>query len=227
MLVDRRYDIARRWSNRELRKLAPLFAGAVVNVSGWDDRDKEGSKYRTYFTAATSYRRTNYAGKCGYQGDPDEEPLDLTQALPDRLRGRFDVVFNHTTLEHIFDVRAAFSNLCALSRDVVIVVVPFSQVQHETDSFGDFWRFTPTCLRRLFADEGFTVIYEAESPHRDAAIYLLFVASRHPETHRGRLPRWRPVERAGKWIGARPVVSAYQFLANKARRALGLRNPYE
>ena len=117
------------------------------------------------------------------------------------MEQRFDVVFNHTTLEHIFDVRRAFANLCRLSRDVVIVVVPFAQQQHETASFGDYWRFTPSCLRQLYAENGLSVLYEGESPHADAASYLFFVGSRHPERWRGRLPTGPPIGTAGRWIG--------------------------
>jgi len=90
-------------------------------------------------------------------------------------------VFNHTTLEHIFDIRKAFENLCNMTKDVSIVVVPFSQVQHETESYKDYWRFTPSCMREMFRENGLEVIYEAESKDKKAAIYLLFVASRNPQ----------------------------------------------
>ncbi len=220
MLTDRKYLLARYWSNRELRKIAPLFTGDVVNVSGWDDRDKEGERYESYFAGATSYQRTNYRGFRGYAGEPGEVPLDLTAPLPDELRGRFDVSYNHTVLEHIFEVRTAFSNLCAMSRDVVIVVVPFSQVQHESDSYGDYWRFTPSALRKMFQDEGLTVIYESESPDKNAAIYLLFVASRHPERHRASMPKHQPIKLAGTWIGSSLLVSGIQFATHRARKLL-------
>lgn len=127
--------------------------------------------------------------------------LDLGGELPAALEQRFDVVFNHTTLEHIFEVRRAFANLCRLSRDVVIVVVPFAQQQHETESFGDYWRFTPSCLRQLYAENGLTVAYESESPYADAACYLFFVGARRAERWRDRLPRAAPIRTAGSWIG--------------------------
>jgi hypothetical protein len=111
------------------------------------------------------------------------------------------VVFNHTTLEHIFDVRQAFASLCHLSRDVVIVVVPFAQQQHETESFGDYWRFTPTCLRQLYAENGLSVVYEAESRHADAASYLFVVGSRQPDLWRQRLPPATRILEARSWIG--------------------------
>ena len=134
---NRRFRLARSWSNDELRRIAPLCAGDVANVSGWEDRDKEGRLYRSYFTGAASYTLTNFPGERGFAGREGELLLDLGGELPPALEQRFEVVFNHTTLEHIFEVRRAFANLCRLSRDLVIVVVPFAQEQHETASFGD------------------------------------------------------------------------------------------
>lgn len=181
--------------------MAIHLGGDVANVSGWEDRDKEGNRYRSYFPTAKSYTLTNFHGERGFAGREGEQLLDLGGEVPPALEQHFDVVFNHTTLEHIFDVRRAFANLCRLSRDVVIVVVPFAQQQHETASFGDYWRFTPSCLRQLFAENGLTVLYESESPYADAASYLFFVGSRHPERWRERMPGLSPVRTAGTWIG--------------------------
>ncbi|MFC1739004.1 hypothetical protein ACFL1G_08155 [Planctomycetota bacterium] len=199
--VDRRFKIARLWSNREMTKLAPLFSGDVVNVSAWDDRDKEGRHYKDYFCMATNYYYTNYTGTRGFQQRENEYFVDLANDLPEELRGRFDVAFNHTTLEHIFDVQKAFANLCNMSKDAVIIVVPFSQVQHEADSYKDYWRFTPSCMRKMFQKNGLEVIYEAESKAKNAAIYLLFVGSRHPERWRDKMPKYDPIQEVGRWIG--------------------------
>jgi hypothetical protein len=198
----RRFRNARLWSNWELRRLAPVFPGEVVNVSAWDDRDKEGGRYADYFTQKTGYYTTNIEGDRGAQGRENEFHLDLTGEVPLELRQRFDVALNHTTMEHIFDVRKAFSSLCELSRDVVIVVVPFAQVQHESNSYLDYWRLTPTCLRCLFQENGLSPIYEAESPHPNAAVYLLMVGSRYPERWHGKMPAYEPLVEAGRWIGA-------------------------
>lgn len=202
MFTDRMYRLARHWSNRELVRLASLFTGDVVNVSAWDDRDKEGHHYQDYFTNATSYSYTNYGGYRGFQNMANEYLLDLVGDVPEELVRRFDVVFNHTTLEHIFDVRKAFANLCELSRDIVVVVVPFAQVQHESNDWKDYWRFTPTCLRRLYQENGLSMVYEAISPHRNSAVYLLAVGSRRPESWANRLPTQRVNGMAGTWIGA-------------------------
>ena len=207
MFVDRRYRLPRIWSNRRLQHLAPLFDGEIAHISAWDDRDKEGRDYRSYFVNARSYTITNYTGERGLTGDQGEIFLDLTKDPPGDLLGRFDVCFNHTTLEHIFDVRKAFHTLCRISRDVVICVVPFSQTQHETTSFQDFWRFTPSALRRLYTENDLEVVYEAQNEHQNAGIYLFFVGSKQPDRWRSRMPVYRPITEAGKSIGQRLLKS--------------------
>lgn len=204
--IDRRFRLARIWSNDELKKIAHYFDGRVVNVSAGEDEDKQGDTYRRYFSIAESYQITNYAPGSyrGFQGRPDEILLDLTEPLPDDLKGVFDVVFNHTTLEHIFDVQTAFSNLCTMTSDVAIIVVPFSQVQHENEGYMDYWRFTPTCMRKLFEINTMKVIYESMNTDRNAAIYLFFVGSRHPEIWAGRMPAFETIVCAGEGIGFVP-----------------------
>lgn len=170
----------RAWSNRELKKFARLFSGDIVNVSGWDDRDKEGGKYADYFQNKKSYTITNYKGEKGISGMPNEIYLDLEEPLPKELEGKFDAVFNHTTLEHVFDVFTAFRNLCLMSRDIVILVLPFIQEVHECPgSFRDYWRLTHLAVEELFKKNGLVVLYG--SSNRMPPIYHFFIASRNPE----------------------------------------------
>ncbi len=188
-IIGRRSRVARLWSNAELRRIAPHFEGAVVNVSGWKDEDKEGGHYAPYFVNASSYQVTNHAGERGLQDGVSEIGLNLEEPLDEKLAGKFDVVLNHTTLEHIFDVTLAMQNLCRMSRDVVIVVVPCLQHVHFKDDFKDFWRFTPFTLRRMFEANGFGVVYESASPEEEnASVYLLAIASRKPELWKDLLP---------------------------------------
>lgn len=224
-MIDRKFRLPRCWSNQQLRKMATLFTGDIVNVSAWDDKNKEGGHYRDYFSNASSYSTTNFSGYRGFQGLPNEYFLDLTRSTPLGLSRRFDVVFNHTTLEHIFDIRTAFSNICELSRDVVIIVVPFAQEQHESEDWRDYWRFTPTCLRKLHEENGLTVIHEAESPHRDAAVYLMSIASRHPDRWRDILPTFQPITTAGQKIGESLHTRAANLLRFRGQRSHTSRDP--
>lgn len=218
--VDRRFRLPRLWSNEVLRRIAPLFEGEVVNVSGWDDRDKQGGRYRDYFTRASHYYISNHDGKRGLDDYADSDfAIDLTQPLPQELRRRFDVVYNHTTLEHIFDVEAAFGNLCEMTKDVVIVVVPFAQeVHYQKGSYGDYWRFTPMGLRELYRQHGLEMIYEAANRHVNAGIYLLFVGSRNPAAWRERMPACDEVDDLGEWIGGKIGQPIKNVLASLVRR---------
>ncbi len=172
--MNRIFDIPRTWSNYELRKFSSLFHGSVVNVSGWLDQDKEGTVYRQYFSRASAYTITNYKSEArGFQGKEGEIFLDLTEDLPENLVGKFDVVFNHTVLEHIYEVQKAFSNLCLLSKEVVILVVPFLQKMHA--DYGDYWRFTPLALKRMFEDNGMNLHYCSFNSHPFASVYIFAI----------------------------------------------------
>lgn len=215
--VDRRFRAPRVWSNSALRQVAPLFSGNIINVSAWRDEDKQGSRYKDYFTNAESYSTSNYGG---YRGDDEDSSwsIDLEGELPTELEGRFDVVFNHTTLEHVFDVFAAVRNLCLLSSDVVIVVVPFIQEQHVSEDFSDYWRFTPLGLEALFSANQFETLLLASTPGRRSAIYHMAVASSQPDKWRHKLssihltsndgttffadPLKQSVKRILGWLGA-------------------------
>ena len=171
----------RRWSNAELRKLGSRFTGAVINVSGWEDQDQEGGRYLDYFPGSTSYAVSNVGGARGGVRS-DDIHLDLTEPVPEEYRQKFDVVFNYTTLEHIYDTRTALNNLCALSRDIVVLTVPFMQVGHwEESSYEDYWRFTKFSLERLFEERGYSVLYLSSNHNPVYPIYYFCVASSHPE----------------------------------------------
>jgi hypothetical protein len=185
--VDRVHSLPRQWSNTELAKFGSFFYGNVVNVSGWKDIDKEGRHYRDYFPNCRSYSITNYReDHRGLQGFDNEIFLDLEADLDKGLVEAFDVVFNHTTLEHVFDFSKAFSNLCRMTGDVVVLVVPFVQQMHS--GYGDFWRFSPMSVVRLFEENGLKVGYLSFNSHRNASVYIFAIATKNPSQWRGRLP---------------------------------------
>lgn len=180
-LIADRYRQPRLWVNREVRRFAPMFDGKVANVSAWRDEDKDGGHYRDYFTQAGEYWITNYKSDArGFQGDlPNELFLDLSQPLAPELDGRFDAVLNMSALEHIFDVNTAFSNLCRLSRDIVLVNVPFLHWQHE--AYGDYWRFTPLTVRELFRRNGMQMLYINYNDFPGEAVHLFAIGSHAPQ----------------------------------------------
>ena len=193
---------ARRWSNQRLREVASAVTGDVINVSAWEDLDKQGNHYRDYFTRARTYSISNYDGWRGGRSK-NAYKIDLTEAPPEELAGKFDLVYNHTTLEHIFEVRCAFRNLAALSRDLLIVVVPAVQPLHGPDD-GDFWRFSPYCMRRIFQENRFEVIIERFGPRWTPVKYMFYVAARD----------------ASQWDKNLTVEGTSTACVNKARRLL-------
>ena len=181
----------RLWSNAELAKFGNLCRGSVCNVSGWKDSARDGTtaRYRDYFPSCTSYTVTNYPGERGYNElelDTQQIPLDVTKPLPPELMSRFDVVFNHTMLEHVYDVEVASETLSRMTKDLLIVIVPFMQEQHFDDgSYGDYWRFTPMAVCRLFQKNGVTPLYVTANDSQPwYPIYIFYIGSKHPD-------RWR------------------------------------
>lgn len=180
LFPDRKFRRARLWSNNELQKVASFFSGDVINVSGWQDSDKRSKKYKDYFINAKSYSISNYGGDMGFQNTKNEILLDLEKDLDQKYISRYDVVFNHTVLEHIFDVDKAFQNLCLMSKDVVIVVVPFMQEMHYGEAYKDYWRFTPFALTRMFEKNGMELIYLNANNKRNESSYVFAIGSRNP-----------------------------------------------
>lgn len=195
--ADRDHVRPREWSNAELRRIAAHCPGPVINVSGWRDEDQRGGRYRDYFTACESYFVSNFAGTRGQSGVENELFLDLESSCSE-LGRRFQTVFNHTTLEHVFDIHTAIATLCALSDDLLILVTPFlQQVHFEPGAYGDYWRPTPMCLRRLLESHGFTTLYQNSNDNDWYVVYVITVASRHPDRWRDRLPSGLFADTAG------------------------------
>ncbi|HYD86074.1 MAG TPA: hypothetical protein VEA80_01235 [Vitreimonas sp.] len=227
LFVDRVHRVPRLWSNAELARVGGLFEGDVVNVSAWRDQDKAGKSYRDYFPRARSYTLTNFrADMRGFQGADGEIFLDLEQPLPEALRARFDVVFNHTTLEHIYDFRTAFENMAAMTRDVLIVVAPWLQPFHS--QYGDYWRFSPLAMSRLMIDAGLTPARITWNSDKLASVYVFAVGVRQPEKWRGMfefdcLPDAERLLHPGKhFAGREALVVPWMDAARGLARRTGL-----
>lgn len=206
--MDRKFRRARIWSNEELKKYAYFFNGSIVNVSGWKDRDKTGGVYRDYFYNAKSYCITNYGGEHGdSEGELDipEIQLDLTSQISDELKMRFNTVFNHTTLEHIYENRLAFRNMCSMATDAVIVIVPFAQQVHTGgDSFKDFWRYSPYAMECMYEENGFDMVVCNHNNDYDTSVYLFCIGIRKEKMKD--YPDFNKIEidnnqLPGEWIG--------------------------
>lgn len=144
-------NTARKFTNRVFKNYLKYLSGHIINVSGWKDSDKCGGFYKDYFGNVQSYTVSNIKGERGMPEDPDSSNLwihlDLEESLPQTLQGKYDVVFCHTVLEHIFDLPTALENLKKLTKDIIVLVVPFSQGVHYTSSYNDYFRVTPLYLK--------------------------------------------------------------------------------
>ena len=177
--INRREFNARNWSNDELRKFAHLFSGNIINVSAGEDRDKEGNFYKNYFKNSNAYTVSNYKK---LSNDDIELDLNIPICKDHNMRARFDVVFSHTVLEHVYNVQTAIQNLCVLSNDIVITVVPFLQTfHHEEDIYHDFWRISPYALIQIFNENSFKTVYISWNKDPLGNIYLFHIASKRPE----------------------------------------------
>jgi hypothetical protein len=178
----------RRWSNSELRRIAAIVEGDIINISGWKDGDKEGGVYRSYFTKARSYTISNYYGsREADDGATGSIFLDLSKPLPEELNSKYDLAFCHTIMEHIFDTSTAISNIACLTRDLIILVVPFMQDEHYTaELYGDYWRFTPLGLKLILENCKLSIVYMNSNDSPWYPIYICCVASKNPELWRGR-----------------------------------------
>jgi len=185
---------ARNRSNDEIRKLGPLFGGDVLNLSGWKDEDKEGGCYRDYFPNARCYVISNYGAEVGSSA-MDEKELDLSKPYTGQI-GTYDLVFNHTVIEHVYSTQVVFDNLALLSRDAILTIVPFVQHMHGVkDGFVDYYRYSPLALERLFEERGFKTLYVSwNEDHPLMNVYIVHVASKCPERYAGFFPPSKRLE---------------------------------
>lgn len=210
MLNDKKYRLPRIWSNKELKKFSNIFKGHIINVSGWKDEDKEGNKYKDYFKNASKYTITNYKKEArGFQGKAGEIFLNLEKELPKRLINKFDVVFNHTTLEHIYNVKKAFKNLCKMSKDIVILVVPFLQEFH--GNYGDYWRFSHQAVERMFKENEMNIIYMNYNNRKSESVYIFAIASKNASKWKEITKKYRKEKKYFSKLGWNAIMNNIIF----------------
>jgi hypothetical protein len=189
-LLSKKVIHPRDFSNAILKYYAPLFTGSVINVSGWKDGDFENGFYKTYFTNASSYHISNAPTKSKGTGSLEAEiEIDLSKPLDPALHKKFDIVFNHTTLEHIFELDIAFKNLCDLSKDVVILVVPLLQQIHFNKGYGDYNRLTSMGVAKQFDKNNFELLVLQTNEQPFAPLYSFAIAVRKDSKYLNEIER--------------------------------------
>ncbi|MBI4812181.1 hypothetical protein HY798_01880 [Candidatus Falkowbacteria bacterium] len=171
---------------------------------GWDDRDKEGGFYRGYFKNCSNYIVSNVLGKEKGMGsvkksEGEEIELDLEKPLTADFKGKFDIVFNHTTFEHIFNIEQAFKNLCELSKDAVILVIPVLQEIHVLETYGDYWRMTTLAAAKMFKKYGFEPLVIQVNDQPFAPVYCFAIAARDQRKYERKIEKRLDFE-MGKYL---------------------------
>ena len=197
-------------TNDVLKKYSHLFSGEIINVSGSSDSDKEcslydyyfgnydsGNNYKDYFINSNSYTISNYPNDTTkFQLDNQKMIfLDLEKELSSELKQKYDVVYCHTVFEHIFDIFKSFENLCNLSKDVVIFIVPQFQMIHDFDrGYKDYWRFTPFSVDKLFEINNFKVLYRETTYGLSESMYLFYIATKNKNKWNNIFPKLEPLK---------------------------------
>jgi SAM-dependent methyltransferase len=80
---------------------------------------------------------------------------DLNNPIPDSLRGRFDVVFDSGSVEHVFSTKDAFFNLARLCRagGIVVQFEPVDMINH------GFVNFNSYIFQDFYESNGFECLY--------------------------------------------------------------------
>jgi SAM-dependent methyltransferase len=129
------------------------------------------------------FREVESLDICDFEGCTHH--LDLNSAsTPDALIGRYDVVFDGGTLEHVFDNRAALKNIYNL-------LSPGGVVLHASPTNGwidhGFYQFSPTFFLDYYLSNGFELL-ELDILNRYSAHSMLesYDAGAPPLAHSGR-----------------------------------------
>ena len=174
----------RTYSNACLKRILPLLnVTSVLNVSGWDDGDKEGGQYSDYFSQKVNKYEVSYFENDYLRSDTDLSKMVINlEDINYQAGEKFELVFSHTVLEHVFDQQNAFRIMCGLAEKYVVGVVPMINVLHWEETYEDYWRFTPHGIRKLFENNKFKLVHLEIGPRLSISQYIIFIGARNGVT---------------------------------------------
>ncbi len=123
---------------REIRKSCP---GALPDYKWGEYADR-------FFTECLGVSAVNALDYSSYEGA--DLLHDLNQPIPDKLKGRFDVIVEAGSLEHVFNFPIAISNLMQMTK--VGGTIFASTVSNNLCGHG-FYQFSPELIFRVFTVE--------------------------------------------------------------------------
>lgn len=154
---------------------APRVSGSLLNIGA-------GS-------ASAQYRHAEMLGASEYHTlEPDPGMACTFTASATDMKpvasNHYDWVMSTAVLEHVDDPWAAAKEHVRAAKDggYIYVVVPFFQIMHPAASFGDYFRFTPQGVRKMFSH---CTLIEIEiwgdSPASPNGFGMLFQKTAHAE----------------------------------------------
>jgi SAM-dependent methyltransferase len=138
--------------------VGPLGLGALLRRHGlWPEGESRRAFYRRFrdgppwlidpYLRALGARELHALDVSPYEGA--DILHDLNEPLPDELEGRFDLVVDAGSLEHVFDVRRALQSYMRLVRPggrLVILTMANNHCGH------GFYQFSPELFFRVFSE---------------------------------------------------------------------------
>lgn len=147
----------------------PAGVGTKTNIPGWLGTEYERFTSDVAFLYTLGMQAAQALDVSDFEGA--EIVWDLNQPIGPELVNRFDLIVDSGTLEHIFDVKMAMSNLVRMLR-------PGGRVLHfsPANNFCNhgFYQFSPT----FFAD------YYVANQFHDVRVYVAEESVRSPDSQR-------------------------------------------
>jgi hypothetical protein len=143
--------IGRQWFFPEVGALERVFS--ALGLSQDAGNFWQANEYSEGFFSLLGAQQVSSVDISDFEGATHIH--DMNQPLPDSLRGRFSVVYDGGTLEHIFHFVQALKNCMQM----VEVGGHFVQVNNANNFMGHgFWQISPELIYRVFdAANGFQV----------------------------------------------------------------------
>jgi len=129
---------ARNFSEEEISGKRMLEVGSY---------DVNGSLRRILAGKASEYIGTDI------EDGPGVDIVCPAQQLVERFgKESFDIVLSTGTLEHVEDWRGAVDNMKAICKrgGIILIIVPSKWAYHPYP--GDYWRYRPVDIQRIFSD---------------------------------------------------------------------------
>jgi hypothetical protein len=125
----------------ELKKIRKIYPGALANYQWAEYADR-------FLTECLGVSQVHTLDYSDYEGA--DLLYDLNKPIPDELKGRFDVIAEAGSLEHIFNFPVAIANLMQM---VCVGGTIFASTVSNNFCGHGFYQFSPELIFRVFTIE--------------------------------------------------------------------------